>query len=117
MTNQEWSKMQTTLKEVVSATTANQPKIDELKKFIAESKTVFTGENDQKIAVLYARAIDVRDRDNRKLNELAKFGLTIDWNNPTEAEMTKWQELAEELSVIEKELQATQAEFQAAIKS
>ena len=48
MTNQEWSKMQTTLKEVVSATTAIQPKIDELKKFIAESKTVFTGENDQK---------------------------------------------------------------------
>ena len=47
----------------------------------------------------------------------AKFGLTIDWSNPTEAEMTKWQKLAEELSVIEKELQNTQTEFQAAIKS
>ncbi len=114
---EQLSGMHDALQNLVYATADLQPKINELKVFSEESRKVFTTEKDRRVADLYARAIDVRDRDNKKLSELATFGLTIDWSDPKESEISRWQELAEELSAIEKELQATQAEFQAAIQA
>ncbi|MEI6281087.1 MAG: hypothetical protein WCP17_03790 [bacterium] len=116
ITNKEFSKMHGALKNLLTATQALQPKIDEMKNFSQQSTALFTGEKDKQVADIYARAIDVRDRDNKKLTELATFGLTIDWENPTEAQITKWTQLADELGTIENEIKTTQAELQNALQ-
>ena len=113
--NQEQSKIHGALQNLLSTTQALQPKIDELKNFTQQNATIFSDEKE--IATLYSKAIDDRDRYNKKLIELAKFGLKIDWNNPDEAQVNKWAELADELSITEKEVQTTQTELQAAFQN
>lgn|GEM_PF-4604159 len=78
---------------------------------------IFSSDKEKEVATLYAKALDVRDRHNKKLIELATFGLKIDWNNPDETQINKWTEFADELSMIEKEVQAIQTEFQAAFQN
>lgn len=115
--NKEYSKMHETLQNLLSATQTLQSKIDEIKTFSQQGVNLSKNEKDQAFFNLYLKTIDLRDQDNKKLIEMATFGLTIDWENPTEAQMAKWTQLAKELGVIETEIQSTQVELQNAPKS
>ena len=112
VSNNEYSKFHESLKNLLSATQSLQPKIDELKIFSQQGLNLSSNEKEQRIFNLYLKAIDLRGQDNKKLTEMAIFGLTVDWENPTEAQMTKWTKLVVELGVIEKEIESTQNELQ-----
>ena len=112
VSNNEYSKFHESLKNLLSATQSLQPKIDELKIFSQQGLNLSSNEKEQRIFDLYLKAIDLRGQDNKKLTEMAIFGLTVDWENPTEAQMTKWTKLVVELGVIEKEIESTQNELQ-----
>jgi amino acid transporter len=109
---QEWTEMKGALQKVLSATQALQPKINEMKAFAEENSQLFTSEQEKQAAIFYGKAMEVRDRHNKKLIELITLGLQIDWNNPDEAKLNQWTKIAGELSEIEKEIQSTQLEFQ-----
>lgn len=109
---QEWTKMKGALQKVLSATQALQPKIDEMRAFAEENSQMFKNDQEKQAAIFYTKAMEIRDRHNKKLIELLTLGLRIDWNNPDEAELNQWTKVAGELSEIEKEVQATQSEFQ-----
>ena len=109
---QEWTKMKGVLQKVLSATQALQPKIDEMRAFVGENSQMFKNDQEKQAATFYTKAMEIRDRHNKKLIELLNIGLQIDWNNPSEAQLNQWTKVAGELSEIEKEVQATQSEFQ-----
>jgi amino acid transporter len=115
--NENWTKMHDTLGNLLNAAQALQPKIEEMKVFAQQSSNLFSGEKDKQASALYTKVIDVRDRYNKKVIELATFGLTIDWKNPTETQITKWTQLADELGTIENEVKNIQAELQNAIQA
>lgn len=115
--NKELGEMHGALANLLNATQALQPKIDELKIFSQQSIALSSGEQEKQASILYAKAVDVRDRDNQKLTELATFGLTIDWGNLTNAQITKWTQLASELGTIENEMKSTQTELQNALQA
>lgn len=112
MGNKDFSKIHEALKNLLSATQALQPKIDELKTFSQQGTDISSNQKQQAVFNLYLKAIDLRDQYNKKLIEMATFGLTVDWESPTEAQMAKWTQLAKELGVIESEIQSTQVELQ-----
>lgn len=112
MSNKEFSKMHGALENLLSATKALQPKIEDMKVFYQQGASLSRNEKEQHIFDLSVKALGLRDQDNKKLIEMATFGLTIDWENPTEAQIAKWTQLAKELGVIETEIQNTQTELQ-----
>lgn len=112
MSNKEFSKMHGALENLLTATKALQPKIDDMKIFYQQGASLSRNEKEQHIFDLSLKAIDLRDQDNKKLIEMATFGLTINWENPTESQIAKWTQLAKELGVIETEIQNTQTELQ-----
>lgn len=110
--NKEYSKIHETLKNLLTATQMLQPKIDELKAFSQQGVSLSKNEKDQVVFNLYLKAIDLRDQDNKKLIEMATFGLSFDWENSTDAQIAMWGQLVDELSIIENKIQSTEAELQ-----
>lgn len=117
LNKKEWSEMNNVLQNLLITTQALQPKIDELKKFIQENSVVYTSEKEKEVFSYFAEMIDVRDRHNKKLSEIASYGLKIDWNNPDGEQINKWSVLFQELGVIEKELQTAQLKLQTGVKN
>ena len=117
--SEDMSKMHQALQSVQNTSLALQPEIDNQKVFVEQNWNLFKESNEKKKQFIegYAKAIDVRDRHNRKLTDLVTYGLKIDWNNPTKTQMEEWTRIADELAVIEKELQTTQSEFQALVQA
>jgi len=115
----DMSKMNGSLRNLLDASVALQPEIDNQKIFIEQNLNTFSKDsNNKKVLDAYAKAIDVRDRHNKKIIELARYGtFWINWNEPDEKYLEGWTKLSNELAVIEQELQTTQSEFQALIQS
>lgn len=118
--SKDMSKMNSALHNLLDASVALQPEIDNQKIFIEQNLNTFSKDsNNKKVLDAYSKAIDVRDRHNKKIIELANYGLNFwfDWNNPTKTQLEGWAKLSNELSIIEKEIQVTQSEFQTLIQT
>ena len=117
--SKDMSKMNGTLHNLLDASVALQPEIDNQKIFIEQNLDTFGKDNkNKKVIDAYAKATDVRDRHNKKIIELARYGtFWINWNNPDEKYIEGWTKLSDELAVIEQEMQTKQSEFQALIQS
>lgn len=111
ITNQEWGKMHERLEHLLIATQTFQPKIDEMRLLYQQNIDLASNEQEKQAGIIYVKSIEIRDRQNKKVAELATFGLTIDWENPTEEQMAKWAQVADELGAIENEIKNAQAEL------
>ena len=89
-----------------------QPKIDELKSISQIDKNLAKGIKYKAIFDSYSKAADLQNRDNKKLIEMIKLGLTMNWKNPTKEQTTNWGNLATELGSIENEIKNVQVEIQ-----
>jgi len=109
LNNQEWQKMPSTLQNLLNAAQALQPRLDEYKVFIQQNSDLLKSDQEKTASSFSIKMLDIRDRHNRKLIEIAKLGLTIDWSNPDETKGNQLMVLINELSKIEKEMQDARA--------
>lgn len=108
--------MNKVLSDLLSVTQEIQVQIDKLKSLVSRNAGIFENEREKSAMITFSQSIDLRERHNKKLIELATLGLQIDWDNPSENQINKWTEIAQELSEIETELQAKQLDFQRAFQ-
>jgi len=108
--------MKIILSNLLSVTQEIQDQIDELKSLVDKNTNIFESGKEKSALTTFSQSIDLRERHNKKLIELATLGLEIDWDNPSESQINKWTEIAEELVVIETEIQAKRLDFQKAFR-
>lgn len=103
--------MKKILSDLLSVTQKIQDQIDEFKFLLDKNTNIFESEKEKSALTTFGQSIDLRERHNKKLIELATLGLEINWDNPSESQINKWTEIAEELVVIETEIQNKQLDF------
>ena len=108
----KFNKTNEVLSKLLNEAQAIRPRIDSLKILVQQDINISKKVRNENIFNDYSRAIDLLDRENKKLIEMITLGLTMNWKNPTEAQTTKWKSLATELGSIENEVKNTHIEIQ-----
>jgi len=110
--SKKFNKTNEVLNKLLDETQKIQPKIDELESISKIDKNLAKGIKYKAIFDSYSKAANLQDRDNKKLIEMIKLGLTMNWKNPTKEQTMKWGNLATELGSIENEIKNVQIEIQ-----
>ena len=110
--SKKFNKTNEVLSKLLDQAQKIQPKIDELKSISQIDKNLAKGIKYKAIFDSYSKAADLQNRDNKKLIEMIKLGLTMNWKNPTKEQTTNWGNLATELGSIENEIKNVQVEIQ-----
>lgn len=110
-------KMVGALNELLNATNAYQSTIDKITLLSKHgiSLDIANNEKEKQAENAFFRILEVENRYNKKLNEIATFGLTIDWEFKRLGEASKLREMAiefRELQVIANERDSIKAEIQ-----
>lgn len=110
--NKKFSKTNEVLTKLLNEAQAIQPKIDELKVISQNDVNTSKPGKFKNIFKSYLKAANLQDKDNKKMTEMIKLGLTMNWKNPTQEQTNSWKVLAIELGAIESEIKIVQVEIQ-----
>lgn len=90
---------------IISISEQKQAKINALKTKIDEGLNTYKSDSDQKVLLIEKELVDAHNRQNNKIIELAKYGLSINFAYATQAQITEFKNINDEIIAIEKEIE------------